>query len=187
MTTQNEWPARLTHSIATEVRRRRKARKWSAQRLSDECAKAGMEIARSLISDLEMGRRAHISVAEWLVIAKALDVAPILLVFPFGVQEETEVVPGEIRPTFAAARWATAERPFPGPDDAAYLAGIADAWNYSTGNPMELYRAHDRAVTEEKDAMRRAADFELQAQAAVGTDREALATAAADAAPCHES
>jgi transcriptional regulator with XRE-family HTH domain len=179
MTTQPDWPGRLTRSIAAEVQRRRKARGWSAQRLSDECAKAGMEVARSLITDLELGRRAHISIAEWLVLARALDVAPLLLVFPVGTEAEVEVLPGEVRPTFGGAQWAAGEAPFPGPDDADYLAEIAADWLYATGSPLEIYRAHARAVTEETRAVRRASGMQARAQAATGAESEAFTAAAA--------
>ena len=87
MTAQEDWPSRLTRSIAAEIRRHRKQRKWSAQRLSDECANLGLEIPRTAISDLENGRRRFISVAEFLVIAKALQVEPADLLPPGDIAQ----------------------------------------------------------------------------------------------------
>jgi transcriptional regulator with XRE-family HTH domain len=83
VTADETWSSRLTRSIATEIRRRRKARKWSAQRLSDECAALGLEITRTAISDLENGRRRFITVAELLIIAQALEIGPAALLPDF--------------------------------------------------------------------------------------------------------
>jgi len=40
----------------------------------------------SVINNLETGRRASFGVAELLVVAKALDVGPVSLLFPLGRQ-----------------------------------------------------------------------------------------------------
>ncbi len=79
------WSSRLTRSIAAQIRRYRKQRKWSAQRLSDECANLGLDFPRSTLADLENGRRRSISVAELLVVAKALQVEPADLLPPGDV------------------------------------------------------------------------------------------------------
>jgi transcriptional regulator with XRE-family HTH domain len=98
------WSSRLTRSIAAQIRQRRKARKWSAQRLSDECAELGLEFPRTTLADLENGRRRSISVAELLVAARALEITPACL------------LPGE-----DPAAWlcAVPEAPDPAPDPAA--------------------------------------------------------------------
>ena len=41
-----------------------------------------MKISRSAISELENGKRKSISIAEVFILAAALDVPPVLLVFP---------------------------------------------------------------------------------------------------------
>jgi transcriptional regulator with XRE-family HTH domain len=180
MNTQAAWPARFTRTIADQVKRIRTDRKLSAQQLSDACAKLGLEMPRSVIADLENGRRAHISVAELLVLASALDVPPLRLVFPVGVEKESEILPGETRAPFRGALWFTGERPFPGPDDGAYLDSIAADWAHSTGSPLELYRAHSAAVTRERRALLLASEYERTGQAADGErEAEAYATVAA--------
>lgn len=168
MNTQTGWPARLTRTIAAQVKRTRTERKLSAQQLSDACAKLGLEMPRSVLADLENGRRAHVSVAELLVLARALDVPPLLLVFPVGTDEETEILPGADRAPFRGAQWFTGERPFPGPDDADYLDDIASDWGYASGSPLWLYRSHNAAETGEREALRRAAGWEAQAAGAGG-------------------
>jgi len=136
-------------------------------------------VTRNLVSDLETGRRQLLGVAEVLVIARALDVPPLLLLFPVGVAEEAEALPGEIRSPFRAAAWFSGETPFPGKDDEDYVIGIAADWNAATGNPLAIYRAYDRAAVEETTALRRARSFEERAASADGDDREAFAAAAA--------
>lgn len=95
----------MTRRIATQVREHRKARKWSAQRLSDACAELGMEFPRSTLADLETGRRSHISVAEFLVLARALDVGPIDLLMRPERDEAVELLPGTSLSAADAADW----------------------------------------------------------------------------------
>src|SRR5215475_5762966 len=92
MSTQTQWAARVTRSIAGEIRQRRKARGMSAEDLAAACSDLGMPIPRSTLADLENGRRASISVAEWLAIAAALDVPPVMLLCPVGTAETAEVL-----------------------------------------------------------------------------------------------
>ena len=179
MTTREPWPASLTHAIAGQIKRHRTGQKLSTQQLSDACSKIGMDIPRTLITDLEIGRRAHISVAELLVIARALDVPPLLLIFPVGTSTGTEVLPGQDRPAFRAAQWFSGEGSFPGADDAGTVIA-ASPQNYGQGWPLVLYRAHDRAFEDEMRAMGHARQLDAQAATAGTTaEREALAAAAA--------
>jgi transcriptional regulator with XRE-family HTH domain len=179
MNTQSSWPARLTRSIAGQVKRHRTKSDISAQQLSEACAKLGLEIPRSTIADLENGRRASISVAELLVLARALGVAPLLLVFPVGSEAESEVLPGELRSPFRAALWAAGEAPFPGPDDAAYITSITEDWNAATANPLALYRAHLAASASAMRALGRARAMDERAVGAAAGEREGFTEAAA--------
>jgi transcriptional regulator with XRE-family HTH domain len=79
VTTQEDWPSRLTQHIAAQIHYRRKQRKWSARQLSEECATLGLNVPRSTLAKIESGRRASISVAELLVIAQALEIGPAAL------------------------------------------------------------------------------------------------------------
>jgi len=176
-----DWAALLTREIINEVKRQREARGWSAQRLSDECKRLGFDLSRSTIADLENGRRAHFSIPELLVLARAFGTAPLMLIFRVGAATETEVLPGQVRSPFGAAKWFTGEAPFPGAaEDDTYIAGITDDWNAATKNPLALYRAHDRALAEEMRAIERAAMMDNSATAAKdNAQREAFTAAAA--------
>lgn len=78
----------------------------SAQQLADECARLGHTgIQRTVISNLENGRRRDVSVADVLVLAEALGVAPAALVFPAGYAAKAEYLPGRTSAPLEAADW----------------------------------------------------------------------------------
>lgn len=107
--TQDDWTSRLVGVIAQEVRRYRQAQKLSAQQLADRTAEIGMPINRSVLANLESGRRDTVSVAELFVLAAALRVPPLLLTFPAGRVETVEAIPGvEITP-WDALFWGSGE------------------------------------------------------------------------------
>src|SRR6266480_78401 len=121
MNTQTPWAARITRAIAGEIRQRRTARGMSAEDLAAACADLGMPIPRSTLADLENGRRASISVAEWLAIAAALDVPPVMLLCPVGSADTAEVLPDTEAPAFRAAQWVAGEAPLRHPGHADVL------------------------------------------------------------------
>jgi hypothetical protein len=82
----------------------------SAQQLSDACAKLGAQIPRTVISNIENGRRTNVSVAEVLVIARALEQPPGALVFPAGYVSEVEYLPGKKTDPLQAVDWWSGER-----------------------------------------------------------------------------
>lgn len=96
-----------------------RGRRLSAQGLADRCAELGHPLDRSVIAKLEKGIRQTVSVADLLVLAKALDLPPLALVFPVGYEEEAEVLPGRSEHPVTALRWASGEGVLPaqGKDD----------------------------------------------------------------------
>jgi transcriptional regulator with XRE-family HTH domain len=110
--TSKDWGRELTHRVAAEVKRRRG--EHTVQWLSDRTADYGLRISRSRISDLERGDRGGLlGVAELLVLAAALDVPPLLLLFPGVPGEPVELLPGRVVESWDAARWFTGEEPSP--------------------------------------------------------------------------
>ncbi|MCF3960587.1 helix-turn-helix domain-containing protein [Streptomyces fuscigenes] len=101
-----EWPADVSATIARELRRHRTERSISAQQLADACARLGHPaLQRTVISNIENGRRRDVSVADLLVLAAALEVAPAALVFPAGYAAETEYLPGRTATPLEAVDW----------------------------------------------------------------------------------
>ena len=79
----------------------------SAQQLADRTRELGLHVIRSVIANLENGRRDNISVAELVILARALDVPPVLLLYPVGCEDTVEVSPGEQLPPWDALQWFT--------------------------------------------------------------------------------
>lgn len=74
---------------------RRRAGKMPAQELANLCAELGYPIQRDVITNLENGRRASVPVTDLIVIAAALGVPALSLIFePTAAGEEVEMVPG---------------------------------------------------------------------------------------------
>lgn len=142
----------------------------SAQELADATERLGLPIGRSVLANLENGRRPTISVAELLVLAAALRVPPIELVFPVGHVEHVEIpfdlkTPAGLPPlvtlpvdTWSAVQWFTGEQVIraTNSDDGRnhLITGIKQS-----ASPIALYREHD-AINQEwwqsKDGARKA-------------------------------
>lgn len=137
---QPSWPERLTAVIAGEVRRNRQQRGMSTQQLADRCDELGFPIGRSVLANLENGRRETVSVQELLVLAVALDAPPVLLLLPLGHQAGTELLPGRDVATWDAVKWVAGDAKLSGlPDDPTLTWPDDDA-------PVQLHQRHDRLM-----------------------------------------
>ncbi|MEY9839671.1 hypothetical protein [Streptacidiphilus sp. EB103A] len=118
-----DWNQRIAKRVGQEVARARErlgeeeGRRVSAQALADRCAELGHPLDRSVIAKLEKGIRQTVTVADLLVLAKALDMAPLALIFPVGYELETEVLPGRVEHPVTALRWASGEGLLPAQPD----------------------------------------------------------------------
>lgn len=126
MTTQDtppDWSTQLRAHIASAVRAKRVKRGMSASALAD--ATEGV-ITRDTIANLESGRKRVIDIAELIVLAKALDVAPVSLIYPRT--NDVEAYPGG--------------DPRSGLDATLWFAGY-DPDPYSDSDMMDVYRYAD--------------------------------------------
>ena len=160
MTQNGDWPTRAAQLVAREVRRYREAQrpKMSTQKLADRTAELGMAIPRSVLANLESGRRETVSVAEVLVLAAALHVAPIELMCPVGFDKQTEMLPGRMMDPLDAMRWFTGERKLE-------LAGAAPMLRQPRTAELSttsLMKYHDELISrlrmQEAEAAKAAAD-----------------------------
>ncbi|MFV8232586.1 hypothetical protein [Mycolicibacterium fortuitum] len=87
-----DWAEKQAHRVALEVRRLRGKR--PVQWLADRTREVGSPVTRSVISDLELGRRRYVTTAEVTVLAYALNTRPIALLFPPPYDEQIDIVPG---------------------------------------------------------------------------------------------
>jgi transcriptional regulator with XRE-family HTH domain len=108
----------------------------SAQQLADRTVELGMPIPRSVLANLESGRRETVSAAEIVVLAAALNVAPVELLSPVGFDKQIEMLPGRMIDPLRALGWVCGElkfeaagpvttlrRPVAGEESAIYLMG----------------------------------------------------------------
>jgi hypothetical protein len=115
-----QWEVALVRDTGAAMKRARGTK--SARELSDETADLGRRISPTVIAKLDSGHRAAmLTVSELLVLAAALNVPPILLLFGDGYPGgEVEYLPGRTASTWRAAQWFSGESPLPaGPDGTA--------------------------------------------------------------------
>ncbi|MEU0272300.1 helix-turn-helix transcriptional regulator [Streptomyces sp. NPDC006307] len=107
---QLDWVTRFGKTIARELRRHRTERGMSAQQVSDACGRLGVDLPRTVISNIENGRRGNITMAEVVILAAALGVPPTVLAFPVGYEAEVEYLPGKTGTPLEAADWWNGEQ-----------------------------------------------------------------------------
>jgi len=98
---------------------------------------------RAVIAKLENGRRETIATSELMVLAKAMDVTPMTLLFALGEDPEAEVLPASAMPTWEAVRW------FYGIPRSYVAHQVTDPDAYSmwdSDDPVALFETHDDYV-----------------------------------------
>lgn len=86
-----DWGEEQAFGVAQEVRRLRGGR--TAQWLADRTKDLGYPITRAVISDLEVGRRRYVTTAELIVLAMALETAPVALMYPAPYLDKIQLFP----------------------------------------------------------------------------------------------
>lgn len=130
--------------MAQQIRAFRKRRNLTLAQLATECERLGApQLSLSALANIERGqtseskrRRRDVSVDELMVLAKALDVAPLLLLFPVGAEDAIEYLPGQVVSPWDAAKWFSGE---------AYDSADVDTY---WAIPLHLFRQHDRVLAE---------------------------------------
>jgi hypothetical protein len=82
--------------------------KRSAQWLANRTKELGHEVSRSVIADLETGRRRYVTTAELVMFARALRTSPVALVYPFGPGDGDtvrELTPSVYEQQIDAVQW----------------------------------------------------------------------------------
>ncbi|WP_232499631.1 helix-turn-helix domain-containing protein [Agromyces humatus] len=145
----DSWPARLAESVGRQVKRYRERpeSKMSAQALADRTAELGHEIKRSVIANLESGRRDFVSVADLLVLAKALDVPPMALLIPIEGGGTVEILNGAFSDPWHAVDWFNGWSDYIPATDSRPSSGDFSAW-YAATEPFTLKLAYDELLSE---------------------------------------
>ncbi|GII89707.1 hypothetical protein Ssi03_76970 [Sphaerisporangium siamense] len=142
-----EWAGRIARDVGERVQQARRRQRMSAQALADRCAELGLPMDRSVIAKLERGLRQGVSLAEVLVMARALEVPPLQLMLPIGHAVTAEVLPGVTVDTWQAAQWIEGSAPFPTDrgDDERGVTSPAGDWSHGAA-AVRLWREHATAV-----------------------------------------
>ncbi|WP_327291252.1 helix-turn-helix domain-containing protein [Streptomyces sp. NBC_01198] len=110
--TPEQWPTTFTARVVQAMREARQAAGLTMSDLAQGCTDRGYpEIKEQTIKNLEVGRRANITIADLVVLADVLGVPPVALLFPLGTEASVEVLPGREVSTWDALAWFTGETP----------------------------------------------------------------------------
>lgn len=105
--TSEAWPAELAKRIGSAIRSTREMQHVSAVKLAARATELGFPIHRVAISKLESGER-EVTVPELIVLAAALNTAPLALLLSGTADEAIEVLPDNKMTNAAAIGWFTA-------------------------------------------------------------------------------
>jgi transcriptional regulator with XRE-family HTH domain len=138
-------PVSPTQAIAERLQELRKRRGWSAAELAERCAEKGLVgLNRSVLANIESGRRKYVTVEELFTLAYVLGVSPTSLLVP------PDTVPLAVTPTVTDGSdlvrdWIEGEGPLP-----SQLGNSDEQWrkaddDYFRGAP-ETAQRHRRAA-----------------------------------------
>jgi transcriptional regulator with XRE-family HTH domain len=117
---EKPWAELDAARVGDEVKRLR-GKQRSGQWLSDRTDEIGHRLSRTMISELERGERKYVTTAELVVLAAALDTAPIALLYPAPYDEDIKFTPRRTMSKIAAVERFSGHRPDPldpkAPDD----------------------------------------------------------------------
>lgn len=135
----------LTRNVAANLRALRKQRGMSLAEVSEQLEQLGAPLSLNAVSKIELGNRG-VDLDEVTALARALRVPPLLLIFPVGRADMTEVLPGVTVGTWPGAKWFTGEEPFP-------TLNEADLRFYAAGSDFEDWQDAATKYFREQDQM----------------------------------
>ncbi|WP_406817393.1 XRE family transcriptional regulator [Mycobacterium sp. M23085] len=107
-----EWQKSLSHRVGVAVRERRHTLKVSAADLARRTTELGYPISRVAIGKIENGHReGKMDLAELLVLAAALAIPPVMLIYPALPHGSVEVLPGLEVDSVDALEWFVGDSP----------------------------------------------------------------------------
>lgn len=101
-------------AVARRIKEARKARGWSVRHLAERCAEEGMpSLDRSTLAKIEAGQRQRLGIDELLVLARALNVGLVYLVFPLDDDTLVRITPQMQQTALWLRDWAAGKTPLP--------------------------------------------------------------------------
>ncbi|MBF6062490.1 helix-turn-helix transcriptional regulator [Nocardia terpenica] len=108
------WQLEMAQRIGIGVSRLRKGLRLSASALADRTRDLGYPISRGAIAKIESNSRGgKIDLAEVLILAKALKVPPLQLIYPDSFERQVEALPGIHTDEGLAVLWFSGEGGLP--------------------------------------------------------------------------
>lgn len=145
------------------MREARKAAGLTMGDIAQGCADRGLtEISEHSVKNLESGRKASITVTDFVVLADVLGVPPVALLFPLGASATVEVLPGREVSTWEALAWFTGETPLDRPAPEGTARDILDVFRHhgdlvnAATSSNALARERRRTASTTLDRARRA-------------------------------
>lgn len=135
------WEKAVARAVGKRVAYFRNERGLTGEQVSSALSAIGVDLKRTALSNLEVGARSTVGLAEIKALSWVLGVPPLALMAPVAGElgQEFEVLPGVTVTPWDAARWISGESPLPGED----AASDALRWVWEL---LEMYRMHDQAV-----------------------------------------
>ncbi|WP_074355278.1 hypothetical protein [Mycobacteroides abscessus] len=136
------WAEREAYRLSRVILDLREGR--SMQWLSDRTDELGHRVSRSVLSDLETGRRRYLTTVELTMIAAAFNTAPVVLLYPGPYDEPVDLLPSGTTTQFKAAQWFSANSINRFDKGDAWSKLDSFTWMRST-NTLHLWRDLNRA------------------------------------------
>lgn len=110
-------------AIGERTKKLRRRKDWTAAELGKRMTELGVPWDRSIIANLENGRRKSVTVAELLALSIALDVAPVHLLIPpdAGRYRPAPAVEYDAE---AVRAWVRGATPLPGTDERVFRSEV---------------------------------------------------------------
>jgi len=152
------------------MREARKAAGLTMGDVAQGCADRGLtEITEQSVKNLESGRKASMTIADFVVLSDVLGVPPVTLLFPLGTSATVEVLPGREVSTWDALAWFTGETPMDQPAPEGTARDVLDVFR----NHGDLVAAATASTTLAKERRRAASTTLDRARRAALLDRAA--------------
>lgn len=166
--TGKAWAAGWAKSVGAEIQKHRKQRGLTVQRLSEKCSELHYPIPRSTLTNLEVGRKESLVVQELVVIATALNVPPVQLLFPGLMTEQCEFLPGQYTTAWDALKQFTGEDGLPDAasmrDQPGYHLSLMRQVDHNAAQVMTLKARIDKELTDLAALRTRAEEHPSQAK-----------------------
>lgn len=144
------------HRVAAAIVELRRERGWTKTDLSRRVSNLGRPMSLDVITEIEKSARA-LDIDDIIVMARALNVPPILLIFPVGKDAHCQLAPAEpTQETWASVEWFVGGRPYSPVAEAVE----SDAFEKAT-TMLRRYQEYSRCIDRWKKAIRQMQVAEL--------------------------